>query len=606
MAKDGDPKTILSKFLDWVREHGGRHMLYRGIAGTAKERPASAAIARRLPSMGEKDDAFISANQELIETARMRGHDTRKNLQDNLDILAELQHYGAATCLMDFTRNPLVGLWFACWNPPSIEGRVSAKDKVSAKGRVLAIDSGDYDRFVKINTDGMEKSIEYLLTSSQRKGKLWVWEPKSQNERIIAQQSVFVFGDAEIQEPEHAQPQQPKRVQPQQSKYVRPEHVFFVENTKGVLDELQKYGMSLKSLFCDFDGFARANESAQQFGEENYLDKATEEHARELHELAIKYYNRALGASKNKSIHYHLGRAKASLGAAARKTKADASKADAYYKQAIKDYNESPNSKEMLFHRGVARDQLGDHKDAIVDYDRAIKLDSEYTVAYNSRGIAKDKLGHYKDAIIDYDRAIELNRQYAGAYNNRGIAKDKLGRYKGAIADYNRAIKWAPQSALAYNNRGMTKKRLCDKKGTKADYDYTSAIADYDRAIELDPQYAGGYYNRGNAKYALGNYKSAIADYDQAIELNPQYAAAYNNRGIAKRIWRNKEGAKAAYKYTSAIADYDRAIELNPQYAKAYYNRGIAKRAQGDEKGATKDFQEAEKLAPSLKPPKKE
>ena len=83
---------------------------------------------------------FIRANQELIETVKMRGHGDHKKLQHDLDILAELQHYGAATCLMDFTRNPLVGLWFACWNSPS------------TKGRVLAINSVDYDRFVKINT----------------------------------------------------------------------------------------------------------------------------------------------------------------------------------------------------------------------------------------------------------------------------------------------------------------------------------------------------------------------------------------------------------------------------------------------------------------------
>ena len=555
MAKDGDPKTILSKFLDWVREHGGRHMLYRGIAGTAKERPASAAIARRLPSMGEKDDEFISANQELIETARMRGHDTRKNLQCELDVLAELQHYGAATCLMDFTRNPLVGLWFACW---------SSDHK---NGRVLAIDSGDYDRFVKINTDGMKKSIEYLLTASQRKRKLWVWEPKTQNERIIAQQSVFVFGNAEIQEPEHAQPQQPKRVQPQQSKYVRPEHVFFVENTEGVLDELQKYGMSLKSLFCDFDGFALANESAQQFGKENYLDKATEEHAHELHELAIKYYSRALNTSGDKSIYYHLGRAKASLGAAAGKTKADASKADDYYKQAIEDYNESlnelPDKEKVLLHRGIAKGQLGNLSGAIDDFDQAIGVNSDYAAAYNSRGNVKFGLGNYEDAIADYDRAIEIN----------------------------------PQDAATYSNRGLAKKRWRDKDGTKVGYGYTSAIADYNRAIKLDQQDARAYNNLGNIKDRFRKYESAIACYNQAIKLNSQNPIAYRNRGITRR----KSGD-----LSGAMDDYNRALEINPQYALAYYSRGLAKRAQGDETGATEDFQKAEKLDPSLKPPEKE
>ena len=518
MAKDGDPKTILSKFLDWVREHGGRHMLYRGIADTAEERSASAAIARRLLDKGKNEGEFIRANQELIETVKMRGHGDHKKLQHDLDILAELQHYGAATCLMDFTRNPLIGLWFACWNSPS------------TKGRVLAINSVDYDRFVKINTSSMEKSIEKLLPSSEREGKLWVWEPKIQNERIIAQQSVFVFGDAKIQEPTQQLVFAFGGAEIQEPKYVRPEHVFFVENTKDILNELQKYGLSLKSLFCDFDGFARANEATQKYEADNYLDKAMDEHAREEHKLAIEYYDLALIApeNKSKSIHYHRGRANASLGVAARKAKADASKADAYYKQAIEDYNKSSDSKEMFLHRGIAKFQLSDHKGAIADYDRAIDLDSKYAIAYYNRGTAKSK--------------------------------------------------WR------------------DKEGAKADYDYTNAITDYDRAISINPQYAYAYNNRGIARKKSGNLPGAIADYDRAIEINPQYANAHYNRGIAK----------VPGDLPGAIADYDRAIEINPQFAKAFYNRGLIKRVQGDEKGATEDFQEAEKLDPSLKPPKKE
>jgi hypothetical protein len=32
----------------------------------------------------------------------------------NLELLLELQHYGAATGLIDFSRDFLVALWFAC------------------------------------------------------------------------------------------------------------------------------------------------------------------------------------------------------------------------------------------------------------------------------------------------------------------------------------------------------------------------------------------------------------------------------------------------------------------------------------------------------------
>ena len=516
MAKDDDPKTILSKFLDWVREHGGRHMLYRGIADTEKKRPALTAIARRLPDEGKNEGEFIRANQELIETVKMRGHGDHKKLQHDLEILAELQHYGAATCLMDFTRNPFAGLWFACKNP------------TLKNGRVLAINSVNYNRFVKINAESMQEPIGDLLPSSRRKGRLWVWEPKRQNERIIAQQSVFVFGAAKIP----------------------PEHVFSVKSTDGVWDELQKYGVSLESLFCDFDGFARANTSAQQYGAGNYLDKAMDEHAHEKYENAIEHYSRALVASGNESIYYHRGRAKMSLGVAARN---DRKKADAYYKQALEDYNKSTEDKKMLFHRAIAKRRLSDYEGAIADYSRMIEMAPQHAKAYINRGRVKEQLGDHEDAIADYDRAIEINPQHMAAHLDRGRSKEKLGDYKGAIADY-------------------------------------------DRVIEFNPQHVSAYFGRGYVKEKLGDLPGAIASYDRVIEFNPQHAGAYNNRGVAK----DKLGH-----HEKAIADYNQALEINSQYAFAYYNRGLAKRAQGDKDGAEVDFQKAKEIDPSLKPPKK-
>ena len=42
-----------------------------------------------------------------------RSEEMGRQLSD-LEILAELQHFGAATCLIDFSRSALVALWFAC------------------------------------------------------------------------------------------------------------------------------------------------------------------------------------------------------------------------------------------------------------------------------------------------------------------------------------------------------------------------------------------------------------------------------------------------------------------------------------------------------------
>lgn len=249
------------------------------------------------------------------------------------------------------------------------------------------------------------------------------------------------------------------------------------------------------------------------------------------------------------------------------------------------------------------------HQEAIVDFDKAIELDSKSVFAYNNRGVVKVEVGDYQGAILDYDKVLEINPQFVSAYKNRGVAKSALGDDEGADEDFATAQRLDLQYADAYTYRGSAKSELGQ---------YHEAISDYDEAIELDPQNVLAYYNRGNAKSALGDYQSAISDYDKAIELNPQYVEAYTNRGITKGKSGDYQSAildfdKAieydpkcilAYTYRGnakgklgqhqdAISDYDKAIELDPQNADAYYNRGVAKNALGDYRGAISDYNEA-------------
>ena len=74
---------------------------------------------------------------------------------------------------------------------------------------------------------------------------------------------------------------------------------------------------------------------------------------------------------------------------------------------------------------------------------------------YNNCGVAKNNLGDHKGAIADCDKALELNPEYANAYNNRGIAKKSLNDYKGAIVDYDETIRINPDDKKAIHNRAV-------------------------------------------------------------------------------------------------------------------------------------------------------
>ena len=66
--------------------------------------------------------------------------------------------------------------------------------------------------------------------------------------------------------------------------------------------------------------------------------------------------------------------------------------------------------------------------------------------AYNNRAIAKANLGQYREAIADYDEAIRLKPNNPEAYNNRAVSKLRLGDVDAARQDLQTAIELAEKA----------------------------------------------------------------------------------------------------------------------------------------------------------------
>ena len=551
----------------------GADMLFRGLSKESylerdsDKQVVASSLFRRLRATNPRisESSFFDESERLVSDAKMQWHHWRdgKVLQD-LELTAELQHYEAATCLIDFSRNPLVALWFAC-------RRSSSPNKADDKSGVVVAFAGHTDTCNKISSRDIEKPIAELFFAEKGVllgGKPYVWAPpQSQNTRITAQQSVFVFGRRAIE--------------------IASSHVCYVQNKLDIEKELRECGVTEESLFGgDFDGFARILHSVWRPADippdgdsPSGSDGGGPSGSGPNLPSTPPPPAGISPADKSADSYYRIARGKHLIGG-----KEDLRLAVQYYDKAI-EMDVSLSLKDAYYHRSDAKFRSGDLQGALADANEAVKRNPDNIINFWLRGIIKSTNRDWPGAIADYDRVIEINPQYAAAYYNRGIAKRKSGDLPGAIADYDRVIEINPQYAPAYNNRGIANSKLGH---------HEDAIADYDRAIEINPQDAIAYNNRGNAKDELGDHEDAIADYDRAIDIDSEYATAHYNRGIA-----NYELGH----YEDAIADYDRAIEINPQYAKAYHNRGNAKTAQGDKDGtAEADIQKAKEIDSSLKP----
>lgn len=140
-----------------------------------------------------------------------------------------------------------------------------------------------------------------------------------------------------------------------------------------------------------------------------------------------------------------------------------------------------PNEAYVYFVNGIMYALSGNNLTAIENFDEAIRLDAQFSRAYNNRGIAYADLALYELAIVDYQMALSFNSHDPSVYNNLGLAHYYLNQH---------------QEALGYLSQ----------------------------AIQLNTQYADAYYNRGLVYTAMLDFESANEDMQSAISINPNYA----------------------------------------------------------------------------------
>ena len=368
--KDNIIAKTINEFIEWAAQFSDGQYLFRGVSTESYKIEASA--YRRLPEIDRNDPKkLLKINKDLIMKAKALGHDEKNGQQlSDLEILAELQHFGAATCLIDFSRSALVALWFAC----------QQGSRGGANGKVYAVRHDDMVRLKTVNPDLITKDIDYFLTPDENgRYPLYQWQPKLQNNRIIAQQSVFVFSGAHIE--------------------AEAEWVIDKNSKQDILIVLDKIsGITEATIYPDFDGFSRLHAHNKPYIE---LD-------------AQDYLRRGIEAAQNDNIDDTIE----------------------YYTEVIRLDPPDPSIiSAAYYHRGYAHHRNGEVDRAITDYNENIRLNPNSAAAYNNRGYAYWKKGEFERAIEDYDRAIQIKSDNVLFYNNRAISLLHLKEWEKAKSD---------------------------------------------------------------------------------------------------------------------------------------------------------------------------
>jgi tetratricopeptide (TPR) repeat protein len=121
--------------------------------------------------------------------------------------------------------------------------------------------------------------------------------------------------------------------------------------------------------------------------------------------------------------------------------RADILMARKMYREAVDVYKEGPPESAVIWNKiGIAYHQMLQLENARRNYEKAIKLDPQYSEAINNLGTVYYAHKNFKKAISYYKRALKIAPSSASVYSNLGTAYFARKKYKEAAETYQIAL----------------------------------------------------------------------------------------------------------------------------------------------------------------------
>ena len=185
------PKVI--RILDWSQflETVERFEQWAFRGQPRADLPLLSSLARRMATFCPDRSLWPLRERRALRIFRRKAHvhvTDGRVFDDDLRVLAMMQHHGAATRLLDFTKSPFVAAFFAlessageaavyALNTPALWARTPRNEPSLTRDEIDPRQPGRYER--------------YFVNNQHR--VVWFGEPSEMDQRLIAQSGLFVI-----------------------------------------------------------------------------------------------------------------------------------------------------------------------------------------------------------------------------------------------------------------------------------------------------------------------------------------------------------------------------------------------------------------------------
>jgi tetratricopeptide (TPR) repeat protein len=250
-----------------------------------------------------------------------------------------------------------------------------------------------------------------------------------------------------------------------------------------------------------------------------------------------------------------------------------------------------------------------DYTLAIESFNAAIKLNSNFELAWANKGMVYFQLKNYAEALKCFEKWSTIRPRSAEAWERIGATLVELHRYEEARTALQKATELQPEMWVAWDNFGRALYFLKQFDG---------ALEALDRAIRLKPDDFGAVLFKGFVLHEMGQLEEAVKCYNMVLQADPSNFDALVNKGVAMRekgdsnlalemlkkaLLLNPDNTDVLIELSlaydlngqtdEAIQGCDKILELNPKHSLAYYDRACFRCKRGNLEEAFSDLEKA-------------